>query len=63
MRRPRRSVALLLAALPGAAVLPAGRAAAQSLTLPQVVQSGAITGSTPGPVVWAPDSQIGRAHV
>ncbi|MFO0230378.1 hypothetical protein [Gemmatimonas sp.] len=57
MRRPRRSVALLLAALPGAAVLPAGRAAAQSLTLPQVVQSGAITGSTPGPVVWAPDSR------
>jgi dipeptidyl-peptidase-4 len=57
VRRPRRSVALLLAALPGAAVLPAGRAAAQSLTLPQVVQSGAITGSTPGPVVWAPDSR------
>ncbi|AMW05787.1 prolyl oligopeptidase family serine peptidase [Gemmatimonas phototrophica] len=53
MRTPHLSVAAYAVLLS----LGAPVAAAQPLTLDQVVQSGAITGSTPGAVTWSPDSR------
>jgi dipeptidyl-peptidase 4 len=53
MRTPFHSVVAPAVLLSCAAQV----AAAQPLTLEQVVQSGAISGSTPGAVTWSPDSR------